>query len=252
MNITAQQFASAKFGQQNVTMGTRVAEGLPAGWSVRVLAGIEALSELSNGSVIVEPDSVLIRGNTGNETAREEIAGLLIDKLGPSVDVDIDVTYVKELDPIAGLPTPEECVSQITTVTDARKITFEPGSADLAADTQGVIDDISDILKKCANLRIQIAGYTDSQGREEMNQQLSQQRAQSVLDALRLRRVPVGAFEAIGFGEADPIADNETAEGREANRRIEFSLIVPEAIPEEPTALEELEAATEDAAQPSE
>ncbi|SEW38984.1 OmpA-OmpF porin, OOP family [Cognatiyoonia koreensis] len=249
MNTTAEQFAFAKFGQRNVTMGTRVVDGLPSGWSIRVLAGIEALSQLSNGSVTVQPDLVVIRGNTGRESASTEIASLLIDKLGTSTEVDIDVTYVKELDPIAGLPTPEECVAQITAVTEVRKITFEPGAADLAADTQGVIDDIADILKKCANLRIQIAGYTDSQGREEMNQQLSQQRAQSVLDALRVRRVPVGAFEAIGFGEADPIADNDTEEGREANRRIEFSLIVPEPIPEEPTALEEIEAANEDAAE---
>lgn len=252
MNTTAEQFAFAKFGQSNVTMGTRVTEGLPSGWSVRVLAGIEALSSLSNGAVTVQPDKVTIKGNTGSATASEEIARLLIDKLGTSADLEIDVTYVKELDPIAGLPTPEECVAQITTVAEARKITFEPGSADLAANAQGIIDDIADILKKCANLRIRIAGFTDSQGREEMNQQLSQQRAQSVLDALRVRRVPVGAFEAIGFGEADPIADNDTEDGREANRRIEFSLIVPETTPEQPTALEELEAAVEDEAAASE
>jgi len=252
MNTTAEQFAFAKFGQSNVTMGTRVTEGLPSGWSVRVLAGIEALSALSNGAVTVQPDKVTIKGNTGSPTASEEIARLLIDKLGTAADLEIDVTYVKELDPIAGLPTPEECVAQITSVSEARKISFDPGSADLAANAQGIIDDIAEILKKCANLRVRIAGYTDSQGREEMNQQLSQQRAQSVLDALRLRRVPVGAFEAIGFGEADPIADNDTEAGREANRRIEFSLIVPETTPEEPTALEELEAAVEDEAAPSE
>ena len=252
MNTTAEQFAFAKFGQTNVTMGTRVTEGLPAGWSVRVLAGLEALSALSNGAITVQPDKVSVRGNTGSPTASEDIARLLIDKLGTSADVEIDVTYVKELDPIAGLPTPEECVEKITAVTDVRKITFEPGSADLAPNAQGIIDDIADILKKCANLRIRIAGFTDSQGREEMNQQLSQQRAQSVLDALRVRRVPVGAFEAIGFGEADPIADNDTEDGREANRRIEFSLIVPETTPEEPTALEELEAAAEDDAAASE
>lgn len=252
MNTTAEQFAFAKFGQRNVTMGTRVVDGLPAGWSIRVLAGIEALSQLSNGSVTVQPDLVSIRGNTGRETAREDIARLLIDKLGPTAEVDIDVTYVKELDPIAGLPTPEECVAQITAVTELRKITFDPGSADISEATFGVVEDIADILRKCANLRIQIAGYTDSQGREEMNQQLSQQRAQSVLDALRVRRVPVGAFEAIGFGEADPIADNDTEDGREANRRIEFSLIVPEPIAEEPTTLEEVEAPAEDGAAPTE
>ena len=153
------------------------------------------------------------------------------------------MTYVKQLDPIAGLPSPEECVAQIDSVTDARKILFDPGSASITIDTQPVVDDIADILKKCPNLRIQIAGYTDSQGREEMNQQLSQQRASAVLAALRLRRVPVSSFDAVGYGEADPIASNDTEEGREANRRIEFTLIVPEAIPAEPTTLEAVEAA---------
>ena len=246
MNQTAENFALAKFGRANLTMGTRIVDDLPSGWAVRVLAGIEALSELSNGSVVVEPDKVTVRGNTGNADARAEISRLLISKLGEAAEFDIDVTYVKQLDPVAGLPTPEECVGQIMEVTESRKITFDPGSATLTAETQPVVDDIADILKLCANLQIQIAGYTDSQGREEMNQQLSQQRAQAVLDALRMRRVPVSSFKAVGFGEADPIADNDTADGREENRRIEFSLIVPETSPEEPTALEliEEEAAT--------
>ena len=74
-----------------------------------------------------------------------------------------------------------------------------------------------------------------------MNQQLSQQRATAVLDALRVRRIPVKTFEAVGYGEADPIAPNDTEDGREANRRIEFKLIVPEATAEEPTTLEAVE-----------
>ncbi|MDG1862987.1 MAG: OmpA family protein [Yoonia sp.] len=243
VNMTVENFAMAKFGRANVTMGTRVVDELPTGWSMRLLAGIEALSGLSNGSVVVEPDLITVKGNTGNPSAQADITRMLIDKLGPSEKIEIDVTYVKQLDPIAGLPTPEECVAQIDTVTEARKILFDPGSASITVDTQPVVDDIAEILKKCPNLRIQIAGYTDSQGGEEMNQQLSQKRAEAVLDALRVRRVPVSSFEAIGFGEADPIATNDTKDGREANRRIEFSLIVPEAIPAEPTTLEAVEAA---------
>ena len=73
-----------------------------------------------------------------------------------------------------------------------------------------------------------------------MNQQLSQDRADAVLTALRARRVPVSTFESIGFGEENPIADNETEEGREANRRIEFSLIVPEEQVEETSTLDAL------------
>jgi OOP family OmpA-OmpF porin len=233
----------AKFGRANVTMGTRIVSDLPAGWTVRVLAGIEALSTLSNGAVLVEPDSVTVRGNTGSESAQADITRLLIDKLSQTAKFDIDVTYVKPLDPIASLPTAEECVAQIDAVTEARKILFDPGSASITADTQPVVDDIADILKKCPDLKMRIAGFTDSQGREQMNQQLSQQRASAVLDALRLRRVLVSSFDAIGFGEANPIATNDTEAGREANRRIEFSLIMPEPTPEETTTLEAVEAA---------
>ncbi len=112
-----------------------------------------------------------------------------------------------------------------------------------------MLDDITEILQRCAELRIEIAGYTDSQGSEDGNQRLSQQRADAVLDGLRVRRVPVANFRSVGYGEADPIADNETADGREANRRIEFSLIVPEST-DELTSFDQIkvEAAAEDAA----
>jgi OOP family OmpA-OmpF porin len=230
-NTVVENFANAKFGARNITMGTRVAETLPTGWSIRVLAALEALSELSNGVVSVTPSTVEVRGNTGNKDASATIARLLIDKLGQSAGFEIDVTYVEELDPIAGIPTPQECIAKIIAATEGRKITFDPGSADLTATTQPVVDDIADILKTCGDLPVRVSGFTDSQGREVMNAQLSQDRADAVLTALRARRVPVSTFESVGFGEENPIADNDTEEGREANRRIEFSLIVPDVDP---------------------
>jgi len=60
-----------------------------------------------------------------------------------------------------------------------------------------------------------------------MNLSLSQARAQSVLNELRARRVLTASYKANGYGETDPIADNDSEEGREANRRIEFKLIRP-------------------------
>jgi OOP family OmpA-OmpF porin len=230
MNATVTNFAFAQFGADKVTMGTRVApEGLPAGWSVRVLAGIEAMSMLSNGAVTVMPDRVTVTGQAGDAAARDEIARLFIDKLGQGAQFSIDVAYVEALDPLAGMPTPGECVNAIRGVTEGRKITFEPGSDTLNSDAMPIMDDIAEVLRMCGNLRLRISGFTDSQGREETNLRLSQQRAESVLAALRMRRVPVGSFEAVGYGEANPIADNETEEGRETNRRIEFALIGEEA-----------------------
>jgi len=233
-NTVVRNYAQAKFGQDNITMGTRTTGDLPAGWSVRLLAGVEALSVLSNGAVEVAPDSFSVRGNTGNPDANAQIARLLIDKLGQTADFSIDVAYVEALDPIASLPTPEECLARINAAKQETKILFDPGSAQLTAETQPVVDAIADILRECGDLPIRVSGYTDSQGREEMNRQLSQDRADAVLTALRARRVLVGTFESIGYGEENPIADNETEEGREANRRIEFSLI-----PDEPDVPEE-------------
>ena len=241
MNTTAENFARAKFGSADISMATRTVDGLPADWTIRVLAGIQALSQLSNGSVTVEPSNMVVRGNSGNADAGGEITRLLVDELGDGAAFEVDVTYVEQLDPIASLPTPEECLAQIANVTESRKITFEPGSTAISGEAANVMDDIAEILQKCADLRIEIAGYTDSQGSEEGNLRLSQQRADAVLDALRVRRVPVSTFRSMGYGEADPIADNETETGREANRRIEFRLISIETV-EEPTALEMIEA----------
>jgi len=240
LNTTAENFARAKFGSADISMATRVVDGLPNGWPIRVLAGIEALSKLSNGSVTIEPENVIVRGNTGIQDAGGEITRLLVDKLGSSEEFQVEVTYVEELDPIAALPTEEECLEQIEGVTTARKITFDPGSANIAGEGASILDDIAEILQRCPDLRVEIAGYTDSQGSEGGNQRLSQQRADAVLDGLRVRRVPVSNFRSVGYGEENPIADNETEEGREANRRIEFTLIVPEST-EEPTALEQIE-----------
>lgn len=247
LNTTAENFARAKFGSSDISMATRVTEGLPGGWPIRVLAGVEALSKLSNGSVIVEPGKIVVRGNSGAQDAGAEITRLLVEKLGSTDEFEVSVTYVEALDPIASLPTEEECLAGIMTVTQSRKITFEPSSATIAGAGADILDDIAEVLQRCTELRIEIAGYTDSQGSEDGNQRLSQQRANAVLDGLRMRRVPVSRFRAVGYGEADPIADNDTEDGREANRRIEFTMIMPEST-EEPTALEQIEAETEDAA----
>ena len=63
-----------------------------------------------------------------------------------------------------------------------------------------------------------------------MNQQLSQARADAVLDAIMARRVLTSNLTAKGYGETTPIADNKTEDGREANRRIEFTLVLPEVV----------------------
>ena len=144
----------------------------------------------------------------------------------------VNVRYDEALDPIASLPTPEECVADVNRVTGLTKITFTPASAELATSARPVLDELAAILIACPPMQIEIGGHTDSQGSEGGNQALSQARAEAVLLALQGRRVDISGMTAKGFGESTPIADNETEEGREANRRIEFLLKgVPAAAP---------------------
>ncbi|SDK41642.1 OmpA family protein [Aliiruegeria lutimaris] len=224
---TVESFAKARFGVDNVYTAARIDEELPDEWPVRVLAGLQALSELDSGSAMIQEDFIALRGKTGSKAARPEIARILGEKLGDNQHYKIDVVYEEALDPIAAMPTPEECVANVNDLLSETKITFEPGSADISGSAVGVINDIADILKECreVEMEIEIAGHTDSQGREEMNLELSQGRAQAVLDALVARRVLTSGIDAKGYGESNPIADNDTEEGREANRRIEFLLL---------------------------
>lgn len=235
-------FARARFGSDQVYTATRLVPDLPADWPVRVLAGLEALAMLNNGALTVLPDRVELRGASHAENASADIARLLSDKLGEAKDYALNITYKAPPEPENKAPAAEECEAQIIDLQAASKITFEPGSATIAADSLRTMDQIADILRICGDLRLEIQGHTDSQGREEMNMQLSQSRAQSVLNELRARRVPTSNFVAQGYGETRPISPNDTDVGREENRRIEFRLIRPApSTAKEETTLESVE-----------
>ncbi len=245
---TTDSYARARFGTETVHMATRLDDTLPPTWPFRVMAGLDALSLLNNGSLLVTPEGVSVTGNTGNTETNARIAQLLADKLSQTDHFAINVTYVEALDPLAGLPTAEECMANIQALQDETKIAFEPGSGTLDASAAAIIDKLAEELNACPDLQIEIQGHTDSQGRESMNQALSQTRALAVLTALQERRVLTKGFLALGYGESQPIADNDTAEGREANRRIEFIRILPEA-DEAETAASEDTSETSEAAQ---
>ena len=219
--------ARARFGGGAVQSALRLDEAMPEGWPRRVLTGIDALAELHEGRVTVHPARLEISGRSGDPEVSDRVAGILADRLGRGQVFEIDIAYDERLDPVAMAPTPERCISEVTRIATERKITFAPGSARLDSGAASTLDQIAEILRECGALELEIAGHTDSQGREEMNLTLSQRRAEAVRDALASRRVLVSGISPVGYGQTRPIADNATAAGREANRRIEFSLILP-------------------------
>lgn len=226
MREAVESYANARFGASSVQNATEVVEALPEGWSRRVLTGLEALTELHNGAMIVREGSLELRGRSGNPDSSDVVSRVLSDKLGRGQVFRIAIEYDEKLDPVAQAPTPKKCEAEIADILARRQISFAPGQTRIAGDSVAVVDDIAAVLRDCGELAFEIGGHTDSQGRAEMNLALSEQRAAAVLEGLVQRRVLVSQMTAVGYGQNRPIAENDTPEGREANRRIEFRLLV--------------------------
>jgi outer membrane protein OmpA-like peptidoglycan-associated protein len=101
-------------------------------------------------------------------------------------------------------------------------VLFDTGSYTLKPGAREKLAKISGILLAHPGLTLQIEGHTDSVGTDEFNQELSERRADSVRDFLAEQGVPASSMTAKGFGKAQPVASNDTAEGRQRNRRVEL------------------------------
>ena len=104
-------------------------------------------------------------------------------------------------------------------------VTFEFDSATLTAASKPVLDVTADGLKKHPRVRVELQGHTDSKGADAYNLKLSQRRADSVRDYLGQQGVPENQLTAKGYGEAQPVADNKTEEGRAKNRRVVMKVL---------------------------
>lgn len=104
-------------------------------------------------------------------------------------------------------------------------VTFLPGSATLTEEAKGVLDTAATSLTADKSLKVELGGYTDSQGKDSSNLALSQKRADSVRQYLIGKGVEGERLTAKGYGEASPIADNDTVEGRAENRRVEIKVV---------------------------
>ena len=105
-------------------------------------------------------------------------------------------------------------------------ILFDSGLSSLKGNAVNQIDQVGDILAKYPDDKIVVMGHTDSQGSASYNQQLSEQRGNTVKAEL-LNRMDSANISVMGMGESQPIASNNTARGRTLNRRVELKITVP-------------------------
>ena len=121
--------------------------------------------------------------------------------------------------------TPEEIKAEKQRPVILKNVFFETASAKLKDASRTELERLKKMMHNYPQLHIQINGHTDNIGEEADNQTLSEQRAEAVYQYLISEGVEVERLKYKGFGESQPIADNETAEGRQKNRRTEFVII---------------------------
>jgi outer membrane protein OmpA-like peptidoglycan-associated protein len=108
------------------------------------------------------------------------------------------------------------------------KVFFATNKAIILAKSFNLLDQVASVIRANPDMRIRVEGYTDSQGKLQHNVTLSQDRANAVLQYLLKKGIDKSRLEAAGYGPANPVADNKSAKGREANRRVEFHIIEAE------------------------
>lgn len=109
-------------------------------------------------------------------------------------------------------------------------VSFKVGSAELVPSTLATLDKTIAGLKKNAKAKVEIEGHTSSEGGEEYNQKLSEDRANSVRDYMIRKGISKDRVTAVGYGYSRPKASNDTEEGRKQNRRIEVRVTNPEEV----------------------
>jgi outer membrane protein OmpA-like peptidoglycan-associated protein len=106
-----------------------------------------------------------------------------------------------------------------------RGVNFDFDKSNIRPDARPILDEAIRTLKEEPAIRVRIEGHTDSVGTEQYNQRLSQRRAQAVKEYLVRGGIAASRLESVGMGESDPVASNDTADGRAQNRRAELEVL---------------------------
>lgn len=117
----------------------------------------------------------------------------------------------------------EECLNRFAVLSRTGAIYFRSASARLDNQSRPLLAEVVGVVSKCPGLKVEVSGYTDSDGSPASNKLLSERRAQAVADAIVAAGIARTQITATGYGEERPVAANDTPKNKALNRRIEFS-----------------------------
>jgi outer membrane protein OmpA-like peptidoglycan-associated protein len=194
----------AAFSVASCSNWSKTAKGTVLGSSAGALAGA-LIGKAAGNSTAGAIAGAAVGGATG------AAIGNYMDKQSRELEEDLDGATV-------------ERVGEGIKVTFDSGILFEVDSSTLSEESKEEITDLAEVLKKYEETNIMFSGHTDNTGSEEYNMQLSEERAKSVAEFAAFVGVDASRMTIVGQGEEEPVATNETADGRSKNRRVEVAI----------------------------
>ena len=186
--------------------------GLPDDFTSSGTTGLNALVELSDGHLGFDGSKWWLRGKAEQQSVVDDVtAKIAALPTGKDWSVGVDVLAAIDV-----------CRVRVGAVAKRNALTFKPGTATLIASSMPVLDELAGDLQLCPKAMVHVQAHTDGDGDKDGNVALSVSRAEAVVAELAKRGVDEGRLYAEGFGESDPIAPNDTKDGKAKNRRIAF------------------------------
>jgi OOP family OmpA-OmpF porin len=210
--------AARKFFSEKVVDNLKASVGAPSGFAAAMVPALGALSRLSTGTLVVSDREVKLSGDAFFEAAAAQIRSGLPKEFPQGFQLKADISVKPAAAPVDATV----CQQLFSELLTKGKIRFESGRAGIDPDSAGLLDRLTETALRCPTANIEIAGHTDADGEDAFNQALSEKRAQAVMDYLVKAGLPAGRFTATGHGSTQPVASNDTDEGKAQNRRIDF------------------------------
>jgi len=190
------------------------------------LLGCGAMRNRDKGAIIGATAGGVIGGVIGNEAGNTAVGAIIGAAIGGAAGAYIGNYMDKQAEEMER----DLEGARIERIGEGIKITFDSGilfdinKSDLRTASRTNLEKLAVILNKYEDTKILIEGHTDSTGPNDHNMDLSLRRAQSVANHLSAQQVSPVRLSIMGYGEDQPIADNETIEGRQLNRRVEIAI----------------------------
>lgn len=216
----------AAFGPGNTRGRIAVdANTRPATWFGALGDLLPQLLKAKGARLDFDGDAITL-GGSASETERAALADLLQNQFGTFTLHGVEAPVPQGAsEAFKSLRTGRYSADDLVKALNLMTIHFDTGSAAISADSQGILKEAAGALENApAGTRVEIGGHTDDTGNAAANLKLSEERASAVRARLIELGVKAETLTAKGYGDAKPIADNGTEEGRAKNRRMEFTL----------------------------